>query len=54
MPRSYRPKSAKLSISAQLLHGNVQWFRGRLVFKAQAFVSLKSSLESNKGEEAEG
>jgi len=34
-----------------LLHGNVQWFRGRLVFKAHRLcVSLNSRLESNKEE----
>ena len=36
----------------QLLHRNVQWFRGGLVFKAHRLcVSLYSRLESTKEEE---
>jgi len=38
--------------SGQLLHRNVQRFRGGLVFKAHRLcVSLNSGLESNKEEE---
>jgi len=43
---------ARAQIWEQLLHRNVQRFRGRLAFKAHRLcVSLKSSLESNKEEE---
>jgi len=42
----------QLSISEQLLHRNVQRFRGGLVFKAHRLcASLNSRLESNKEEE---
>jgi len=42
-------------IRVQLLHRNVQRFRGGLVFKAHRLcVSLNSRLESNKEEEEEG
>jgi len=39
----------------QLLHNNMQPFRGGLVFMThRIFVSLNSRLESNKEEEEEG
>jgi len=52
--RSPLPDGAvQLSISDQLLHRNVQRFRGGLVFKAhRLFVSLNSRRESNKEEGA--
>ena len=44
--------TVQFSISEQLLHINVQRFRGGLVFKAHRLcVSLNSRLESNKEEE---
>jgi len=48
---SYRPGSAIGDIQVQLLHRNVQRFRGGLVLKDQTFVSLNSRRESNKEEE---
>ena len=45
-------QSVQFSISEQLLHINVQRFRGGIVFKAHRLcVSLNSWLESNKEKE---
>jgi len=49
--RWYSARTGGVS-SEQLLHINVQWFRGGLVFKAHRLcVSLNSRLERNKDEE---
>jgi len=53
-PRRAALRSLHFSIYGQLLHRNVQRFRGGLVFKAhRLFNSLESRLESNKEEEEE-
>jgi len=55
--RSSHRRAAELACvghGEQLLHRNVQRFRGGLVFKAHRLcVSLNSRLESNKEEEEE-
>jgi len=53
--RPHGARAKQFSISEQLLHRNVQRFRGGLVFKAHRLcVSLNSRLESNKEEEETG
>jgi len=47
-------RSVQFSVCEELLHRNVQRFRGGLVFKAHGLcVSLNTGLESNEEEEEE-